>query len=257
MSTSVFGVGNILTLCAVALFAVTGVPAGLREGSDIFSLVTFGVISAIGGGTIQDMILNIIVWTVDHTYIWVAIAASMFAFVVYLHAFHTHRLLLYMETCRDQAHRLISYAHYACNGRRLGQDLGFEAPSQEFRRRDSRPGWGAARPRETHVVLCLGDARTELVDNHHQLYRMRGVFALRIHGLRAAAAHFGQPGDLGDGLHPDRRAVFLHRRLSHVAGDEPRTIVGARSNEICCVASSGSVVRSSLVGAVAGLSPRR
>ncbi|MFN2200207.1 MAG: trimeric intracellular cation channel family protein [Caldilineaceae bacterium] len=89
MSSSVSGFGSLLTLSAVAVFAVTGVLAGLREGSDIFSRVTFGVISAIGGGTIRDIILNAnVFWVDDLIFIWVAIAASMLAFLVYRHVVH-------------------------------------------------------------------------------------------------------------------------------------------------------------------------
>lgn len=51
--------GGSVSLIAIALFAMTGVLAGMRKGADIFSLLVFGLVTALGGGTIRDVILNI------------------------------------------------------------------------------------------------------------------------------------------------------------------------------------------------------
>ena len=87
-----------ISLIAIAVFAVTGVLAGVQEEADIFSLLVFGLVTALGGGTIRDMILNIPVFWVDDTlYIWVAAAAAMLAFFVYRHLAYAQRLLLYLD----------------------------------------------------------------------------------------------------------------------------------------------------------------
>jgi uncharacterized membrane protein YeiH len=90
--------GNFITLAAVGLFAVSGVLAGLGDESDIFSLVVFGVVSALGGGTIRDVLLGApVFWTADLAYVWVAIGASILAFFVYRSAYRAQTLLLYLD----------------------------------------------------------------------------------------------------------------------------------------------------------------
>ncbi len=90
--------GDAITLTAIGVFAVTGVLAGLREDADIFSLMVFGVVTALGGGTIRDMMLNIpVFWVSELIYVWVALAASFIAFFVYRAFFQVQKLLLYLD----------------------------------------------------------------------------------------------------------------------------------------------------------------
>ncbi len=90
--------GEIITLTAIAVFAVSGVLAGLREDADILSLMVFGVVTALGGGTIRDMMLNVpVFWASELVYVWVALAASFIAFFVYRAFFQAQKLLLYLD----------------------------------------------------------------------------------------------------------------------------------------------------------------
>jgi uncharacterized membrane protein YeiH len=87
-----------ITFIAIGVFSVTGVLAGIRKDADLFSLLVFGLVTALGGGTIRDMILNIPVFWVDElSYIWVAAAAAVLAFFVYRLIEHAQRLLLYLD----------------------------------------------------------------------------------------------------------------------------------------------------------------
>jgi uncharacterized membrane protein YeiH len=98
MITQIPNLANWITLMAVGIFAITGVLAGLRKGADIFSLLVFGVVTALGGGTIRDMILNIpVFWVDDLVYIWVAIGASLLTFFIYRFFSQYYRLLLYLD----------------------------------------------------------------------------------------------------------------------------------------------------------------
>jgi len=98
MITKIPELTNGITLIAVGIFAITGVLAGLRKEADIFSLLVFGVVSALGGGTIRDIILNIpVFWVNELVYVWVAIAASLLAFLIYRPFTHIYRLLLYLD----------------------------------------------------------------------------------------------------------------------------------------------------------------
>jgi uncharacterized membrane protein YeiH len=63
-------------------FAVTAVLAVAPKGIDLFGATIMGIITAIGGGTIRDIIMDQpVFWAADVTYIWVAIGASVMAFV--------------------------------------------------------------------------------------------------------------------------------------------------------------------------------
>lgn len=98
MLENVQNIGNWVTLIAIGVFAVTGVLAGLRKEADIFSLLIFGLVTALGGGTIRDIILNIpVFWVNDLDYIWVALGAAILAFFVYRFISRAYGLLLYLD----------------------------------------------------------------------------------------------------------------------------------------------------------------
>ena len=90
--------GNWVSLIAISVFAITGVLAGLRKDADIFSLLVFGLVTALGGGTTRDIILNIpVFWVNELIYVWVAIGASLVAFFVFRFFSKINRLLLYLD----------------------------------------------------------------------------------------------------------------------------------------------------------------
>jgi len=68
-------------MAAAAAFAVTAVAAIKDRGVDLFGVVVLGAITAVGGGTIRDVILRVpVFWAQEPRYIWVAVAASVIAF---------------------------------------------------------------------------------------------------------------------------------------------------------------------------------
>lgn len=84
---------------AMAVFAVTGVLSAIRKDRDILGLVVLGLITAIGGGTIRDTILNVpVFWVLDTTYIIVAVTASAITF-----------FLLKISTINDNRYRILLY----------------------------------------------------------------------------------------------------------------------------------------------------
>lgn len=73
-----FWIGIIATVA----FAVTGVLAIADRGVDLFGVMVLGVITAIGGGTLRDIILDVpAFWSIAQIYIWVALGACIVAFV--------------------------------------------------------------------------------------------------------------------------------------------------------------------------------
>ena len=68
----------ILELLGVAVFAVSGVLAAGRKGLDVLGIVVIAVVTAIGGGTLRDILLDRhpIFWIADPTYLWVVLSTT-------------------------------------------------------------------------------------------------------------------------------------------------------------------------------------
>jgi uncharacterized membrane protein YeiH len=68
-------------LIYVVVFSVTGVLAVGRKDVDLFGVVMLGLITALGGGTIRDVLLNIrVFWVQDFNYVWAGALAALVAF---------------------------------------------------------------------------------------------------------------------------------------------------------------------------------
>jgi len=87
-----------LGLLGITAFSMTGVIAAGRKGMDIFSIVLLGVVTALGGGTLRDIILDTdIFWLNDLYYLWVSIAAAVVTFFLVRYVKHVLRLLLFVD----------------------------------------------------------------------------------------------------------------------------------------------------------------
>lgn len=91
-----FWIGIIATIA----FAVTGVLAIADRGVDLFGVLVLGLITAIGGGTIRDIILETpIFWSQNQIYVWLALGASVLTF--FAESFFTqpqiYRSMLYLD----------------------------------------------------------------------------------------------------------------------------------------------------------------
>ena len=85
---------------ATIAFAVTGVLAIADRGVDIFGVLVLGIITAIGGGTVRDIILGVpSFWSESQMYVWLALGASILTFIA--ESFFTqpqiHRWMLYID----------------------------------------------------------------------------------------------------------------------------------------------------------------
>lgn len=73
---------TIIVIIGVAAFAISGVIAGARQDANILTVFVLGVVTAIGGGTVRDIILNIpVFWVENFTVVWLAILACLVAFL--------------------------------------------------------------------------------------------------------------------------------------------------------------------------------
>ena len=69
-------------LFGVAVFAISGSLAAGRKRMDIFGVIVLGVVTAIGGGSLRDILLNAgpVFWIEDPSYLLMAVASSMLTF---------------------------------------------------------------------------------------------------------------------------------------------------------------------------------
>jgi len=74
----------LLTLAerlGVFVFALSGGIAAVRKEMDVFSAFVLAVLTAVGGGTFRDMILDVpVFWLTDSVTLWLAIAGGLLAF---------------------------------------------------------------------------------------------------------------------------------------------------------------------------------
>ncbi|MBK5103546.1 MAG: trimeric intracellular cation channel family protein [Burkholderiales bacterium] len=73
----------VIVMIAVAVSAITGVLEAGRKPIDLFGVVLVALTSALGGGTIRDLLLaRPVFWVADQTYLAAAIAAGVATFVL-------------------------------------------------------------------------------------------------------------------------------------------------------------------------------
>ena len=93
-------ISSYVLIAGTIAFAVTAVLAVAPKGIDLFGACVMGIITAIGGGTVRDLILDVpVFWAHDLSYIWIAFAASLLTF--WGQSFFTrstiYNLLLYVD----------------------------------------------------------------------------------------------------------------------------------------------------------------
>ncbi len=73
----------LLDLFGVAVFAVTGALVAREKQMDLFGVVVVASVTAVGGGTLRDMMLGLtpVFWVEDTTYIIVAVIAALLTVV--------------------------------------------------------------------------------------------------------------------------------------------------------------------------------
>lgn len=73
----IYGLG----LAASVICAVTGVLVARDKGVDLFGALMAGVATALGGGTVRDLLLGRkVFWMADETYLWVAVISAILTF---------------------------------------------------------------------------------------------------------------------------------------------------------------------------------
>lgn len=85
---------------AVAVCAVTGVLAGTNKRVDLFGVIVLALVTALGGGTLRDLILGIEpFWAADATFVLSAIGAAGITFIAERYWNTPRALLLIADAC--------------------------------------------------------------------------------------------------------------------------------------------------------------
>lgn len=73
----------LMDLAGVVVFAISGALAAGRKSLDWLGVFIIATVTAIGGGTIRDVLLdrNPVFWLVHTVYLWVIIAATLFTII--------------------------------------------------------------------------------------------------------------------------------------------------------------------------------
>ncbi len=73
----------LLDLIGTAAFAASGAWLGVRRHMDLFGVLVLGLVTAVGGGTLRDLLLGDMppFSLQDETYLYVAIAAALVVFI--------------------------------------------------------------------------------------------------------------------------------------------------------------------------------
>ncbi len=74
----------ILDLIAVAVFAITGALEAGQQKMDLFGVIVVAIVTAIGGGTLRDILLGRlpVYWVHDINYIFSTVGAAIFTFII-------------------------------------------------------------------------------------------------------------------------------------------------------------------------------
>jgi uncharacterized membrane protein YeiH len=112
-----------VAMAGTVAFASSAVLSVADRKVDLFAAIVLGTITAVGGGTVRDIILDVpVFWANDVTYIWVSVAASVATFVAYrfFEKQFIRSLFLYVDA--------FAVAMFAVQASAKVWDLGFGLP---------------------------------------------------------------------------------------------------------------------------------
>jgi uncharacterized membrane protein YeiH len=88
-----------LDLIGTVAFAASGALAGVRRGMDLFGILVLAMVTAIGGGTLRDLLLGDLppFCLRDETYLWLPIIAALLVFFTHRRLPRFAPVLLYLD----------------------------------------------------------------------------------------------------------------------------------------------------------------
>ena len=94
---------HLVELICICVFALSAVLMDASRGKDIVSIVVIAMITALGGGTLRDMMLfsqSQLFWVREPNYFWVAFFSAVISFFIvpFIRHRHTDRIIIILDT---------------------------------------------------------------------------------------------------------------------------------------------------------------
>jgi uncharacterized membrane protein YeiH len=71
-----------LDIAGVFVFAVSGALVAARKNMDVFGFTVIALLTAVGGGTIRDLLVDVpVFWILEPVYVWVAFSAAILTYL--------------------------------------------------------------------------------------------------------------------------------------------------------------------------------
>ncbi len=117
----IFTILLYLDLLGTIVFAVSGLLAANGKRLDLFGAVFIAMVTAIGGGTLRDLILGEpVFWVLNNIYIYLVIATTFVVFIIARYRNFPVQLILYFDA--------LGLAVFTVLGAHKALELGFSLP---------------------------------------------------------------------------------------------------------------------------------
>ena len=223
-----------VAMAGTVAFASSAVLSVAEKKVDLFAAVVLGIITAVGGGTIRDIILDVpVFWSTDLSYIWVAMVASCATFTAFkfFSTHSVHQLFLYVDA--------VAVAMFAIQATAKVWDHNFGVPLAPILLGITTSiGGGLIRDvlvgqdtlllsRDLYAVpITIGCVLFTLVLAFADEFRSHGAIAciLVTFGIRAGAIRFDwripEWATLGHDRSPLREPIRVGKKKSHRTGEQ-------------------------------------
>lgn len=90
---------HIIYLLAITAEAMSGAIMGMRRGMDLFGICMLGTVTALGGGTVRDVLLGHypVSWIANPEYLGFTIGAAVVTALVARHMYHLRQVFLLVD----------------------------------------------------------------------------------------------------------------------------------------------------------------
>ncbi len=109
---------HVMDFLGVAVFAASGVLAAGRKHLDWFGVLVIAMVTAVGGGTLRDLLIDRpVFWLIHTAYLWVIIAATLLTMLIVRVREIPMRALLIADA--------LGLALFAISGARIAEAAGY------------------------------------------------------------------------------------------------------------------------------------